>query len=232
VLRTLSPDNELLDQAVYAVNRGPSVCRSASVHTQSSHKPSGMIWPVGQAGLTDHRQHRAGEVPASGANSAVSRRGRRTGPYGTAGPVACRSPAWSAEGRAGPVRDQAAGQPTSGSGPPARTRTVSEEVHGTAGRTRTPAAAEISQARLTATRLTAAGKPVSRRALRGEGIKGSNQALNALARRINTEAGRRGGHSRPRLRTLRRDPEPSGGCFTPRAAPAGDVVHRDATGRA
>ena len=60
-------------------------------------------------------------------------------------------------------------------------------VHGTADRTRTPALAEISQARLIASRLTAAGKPVSRRALRSEGIKGSNQALNALARRINAE---------------------------------------------
>jgi hypothetical protein len=109
------------------------------------------------------------------------------GDNGTAGLVACRSPAWSAEDRAGPARDQAAGQPASGSGPPARTRTVSEEVHGTAGRTRTPAAAEISQARLIASRLSAAGKPVSRRALHGEGIKGSNQALNALARRINAE---------------------------------------------
>jgi len=39
---------------------------------------------------------------------------------GTAGPVASRSPAWSAEDRAGPVRDQAAGQPTSGSGPQPR----------------------------------------------------------------------------------------------------------------
>ena len=106
---------------------------------------------------------------------------------GTAGPVASRSPAWSAEDRAGSARDQAASQPTSGSGPPARTRTVSKEVRGTAGRTRTPTAAEISRARLIASRLTAAGKPVSRRALRSEGIKGSNQALNALARRINAE---------------------------------------------
>ena len=50
-----------------------------------------------------------------------------------------------------------------------------------------PALAEISQARLIAGRLTAEGRPVSRRALRGEGVKGSNQALNALARRINAE---------------------------------------------
>jgi len=106
---------------------------------------------------------------------------------GTAGPVASRPPAGSAEDQPGPVRDQAAGQPTPGSGPPAKTRTVSKGIHGTADRTRTPAAAEISQARLIASRLTAAGKPVSRRALRSEGIKGSNQALNALVRRINAE---------------------------------------------
>jgi len=41
--------------------------------------------------------------------------------------------------------------------------------------------------RLIASRLAAAGKYVSRRALRSEGIKGSNQALNALAARINAE---------------------------------------------
>ena len=57
----------------------------------------------------------------------------------------------------------------------------------TAGRNQAPAPAEIGQARLIASRLTAAGKPVSRRALRSEGIRGSNQALNALARTINAE---------------------------------------------
>ena len=40
---------------------------------------------------------------------------------------------------------------------------------------------------MAASRLIAAGKPVSRRALRSEGIKGSNQALGALARTINAE---------------------------------------------
>ena len=106
---------------------------------------------------------------------------------GTAGPVAPRSPAWSAEDRAGPAQDHSAGRPTSGSGPPARTRTVPDAIRGTASRTQTPTAAEISQARLIASRLTAAGKPVSRRALRSEGVRGSNQALNDLARRINAE---------------------------------------------
>ena len=43
------------------------------------------------------------------------------------------------------------------------------------------------RARLAASRLTAAGRPVSRRALRSEGIRGSNRALNALARTINAE---------------------------------------------
>jgi hypothetical protein len=40
---------------------------------------------------------------------------------------------------------------------------------------------------MAASRLTAAGKPVSRRALRSEGIRDSNQALNALAHTINAE---------------------------------------------
>jgi len=40
---------------------------------------------------------------------------------------------------------------------------------------------------MAASRLTAAGRPVSRRALRREGVRGSNQALNALACTINAE---------------------------------------------
>ena len=38
-----------------------------------------------------------------------------------------------------------------------------------------------------ARRLAAAGKPVSRRALRRGGVTGSNEALNALARMISAE---------------------------------------------
>jgi hypothetical protein len=38
-----------------------------------------------------------------------------------------------------------------------------------------------------ARRLAAAGKPVSRRALRSGGVTGSNEALDVLARIINTE---------------------------------------------
>ena len=43
------------------------------------------------------------------------------------------------------------------------------------------------QASLIALRLATAGKPVSRRALRNGGVKGSNASLNALARQLNAE---------------------------------------------
>ncbi|MGH3248562.1 MAG: hypothetical protein ACRDOI_20490 [Trebonia sp.] len=43
------------------------------------------------------------------------------------------------------------------------------------------------QASLIALRLVTAGKPVSRRALRNGGVKGSNESLNALARQLNAE---------------------------------------------
>jgi hypothetical protein len=46
---------------------------------------------------------------------------------------------------------------------------------------------QADQARIVAHRLAAAGKPVSRRALRVGGVRGSNEALNALARMINSE---------------------------------------------
>ncbi|MGH3159955.1 MAG: hypothetical protein ACRDNF_25730, partial [Streptosporangiaceae bacterium] len=97
--------------------------------------------------------------------------------HGTGGPAESRSPAWSAEDQVGPAQIQSGGQPTSGSGPPVRTRTVPKTVTTT----------ENDQVYLIASRLTAAGKRVSRRALRSEGIKGSNQALNALAARINAD---------------------------------------------
>ena len=50
-----------------------------------------------------------------------------------------------------------------------------------------PAQAQVEQARILARRLAAAGRPVSRRALRSGGITGSNAALNTLARMINAE---------------------------------------------
>jgi hypothetical protein len=45
----------------------------------------------------------------------------------------------------------------------------------------------MDHARLVARQLAEDGKPVSRRALRNAGVKGSNESLNALARRVNAE---------------------------------------------
>jgi hypothetical protein len=46
---------------------------------------------------------------------------------------------------------------------------------------------ETDRARLIALSLASANKPVSRRALRRAGVKGSNESLNALAREVNAE---------------------------------------------
>jgi hypothetical protein len=104
---------------------------------------------------------------------------------GTGRPAESRSPAWSAEDQAEAAQDQAASQvPLAGSGPPAGTTTAQQD-HSARAATAVPSG--IGQARVAANRLAAAGRPVSRRALRSEGIRGSNQALNALARTINAE---------------------------------------------
>jgi hypothetical protein len=106
--------------------------------------------------------------------------------HGTAGPAVPRSPAWSAGDQPGADQDQGAAQaPLAGSGPAAGTRTVPQQDHDARAATAIPSG--IGQARLAASRLTAAGKPVSRRTLRGAGIRGSNHALGALARTINAE---------------------------------------------
>jgi hypothetical protein len=103
----------------------------------------------------------------------------------TEGPAVLRSPSWSAEDQAGAAQDQAAPQaPLAGSGPPAGTTTAQQD-HSARAATAVPSG--IGQARVAASRLTAAGRSVSRRTLRSEGIKGSNQALNTLARTINAE---------------------------------------------
>ena len=52
---------------------------------------------------------------------------------------------------------------------------------------------QLDQAHAVARRLAAAGKPVSRRALRTGGVRGSNQALSALARMIGAELAGIGG---------------------------------------
>jgi hypothetical protein len=105
---------------------------------------------------------------------------------GTGGPAVSRSPAWSAEDQAGGSQDQAARQASlAGSGLPAGTTTAQQQDHDARAAASSPAG--INQARVAASRLAAAGRPVSRRALRSKGIRGSNQALNALARAINAE---------------------------------------------
>ena len=106
--------------------------------------------------------------------------------YGTGGPAVSRSPAWPAEDQADAAQDQAAPPaPLAGTGPSAGTTTAPQQDHDARAAAAIPSG--IGQARVAASRLTAAGKPVSRRALRSEGIRGSNQALNALARTINAE---------------------------------------------
>jgi hypothetical protein len=117
--------------------------------------------------------------------------------HGTGGPAVSRSPAWSAEDQAEVPKDQAALQASlAESGPAAGTRTAPRQDHDARAVTAIPSG--IGQARVAAGRLAAAGRPVSRRALRSEGIRGSNQALNVLARTINGElAGTAVGPARP-----------------------------------
>jgi hypothetical protein len=88
-----------------------------------------------------------------------------------------------------PCDDQAAPRaplPASGpSAPSAGTRTAPQQDHD--ARAAALSLPGIGQARQAASRLTAAGKPVTRRTLRSEGIRGSNQALNALTHMTNAE---------------------------------------------
>jgi hypothetical protein len=109
-----------------------------------------------------------------------------------AGPAIHQSPAWSPQDQEGPGRDQAPGERAPArTGPPARARTSPRRDHIVTGRTAGPASRagqpQMNQARLIARRLAAEGRPVSRRALRNAGSKGSNQALNTLARTVNAE---------------------------------------------
>ena len=90
--------------------------------------------------------------------------------HGTRGPAGDRSPARCYEDQAGSCPDQIAGARTL-----AGTATVPRQDHHPGPRTYAPVQTETDQARLIASRLAAAGKPVSRRALRSGGIRGSNQ---------------------------------------------------------
>ena len=99
----------------------------------------------------------------------------------------------SARDRHAPDQDQTVG---GGSGPPVSIRKPATRERDVDMGTTSPESRDtpprIGQARLVARTLAAAGKPASRRALRDAGVKGSNESLNALARRVNAElAGRK-----------------------------------------
>ena len=68
-----------------------------------------------------------------------------------------------------------------------RETTVPQHGHAGPGPGYRAARTQVDQARDVARRLAAAGKPVSRRTLRSGGVKGSNEALNAVARILNSE---------------------------------------------
>ena len=111
---------------------------------------------------------------------------------GIEGPATARSSAWSLDlptgDRAGPNQDHAV---DGRSGCPVGARRSLPQEPGTDAQTTAPKLLDprhqLDQAHLIARRLAAAGGPVSRRALRNGGVRGSNAALNALARAINTE---------------------------------------------
>jgi hypothetical protein len=103
------------------------------------------------------------------------------------GPV----PVWSQDRSAGDQSEKDQDHATdSGSGPPEGTRRPRTEPAADAritSRKPSDTRPEADRARLIALSLAAASKPVSRRALRTAGVKGSNESLNALARKVNAE---------------------------------------------
>ena len=107
---------------------------------------------------------------------------------GTRPPAALRSLPWSPRDRDRPDpvrpetdRDRSPSRDQNGETP------GRQRGRGGAGPGFRAARPPVDQARVVARRLAAAGKPVSRRALRCGGVKGSNEALNALARLLSSE---------------------------------------------
>jgi hypothetical protein len=135
---------------------------------------------------------------------------------GTAGPTAPRSAGWSAGDQAVPAQGQNAAPSKS----PSKDQDGPTAACNTADGTRTPALPETEQARLIADRLTAAGKRVSRRALRSEGIRGSNHALNALAARISAELADAALPASPN--DTARDPDPASRALRPASLAGGN----------
>jgi hypothetical protein len=107
-----------------------------------------------------------------------------------AGPRVPRSPEWSREDQARPSPDKR-GTPANQDQSSGRDRGIPAPDRSTDKRTARPspptAPQEIDRGRLITRRLAVLGKPVSRRALRADGVRGSNEALNALARKLNAE---------------------------------------------
>jgi hypothetical protein len=109
---------------------------------------------------------------------------------GTGPPITVRHVSWSPQDRDRPDRTR---PETRGDQSPVRDQNGQKpglqggaSVTGPESRVARP---QVDQARIIAHRLAAAGKPVSRRALRCGGVRGSNEALNALARILNSERG-------------------------------------------
>jgi hypothetical protein len=103
----------------------------------------------------------------------------------------CRSVSRSPEdqSRSGPDQEDAAGAvacgpPPTGGGSSVQDHLAAAGTLGPGPRSEVPTA---EQARRVAGRLASTGKPVSRRVLRSGGIRGSNEALNRLARELNAE---------------------------------------------
>ncbi len=113
----------------------------------------------------------------------------------TSNQPSCGPPSLSPKDRAGPSRRRPqADQDRSGRRDQDAPVRRPERDRGARGDGSRPAQPQKDQARLVARKLAAAGKPVSRRALRSGGVRGSNQTLNALVRTINAElAGIAGG---------------------------------------
>jgi hypothetical protein len=110
----------------------------------------------------------------------------------TAGPAARVLPTWSPDEQSGDQPNQNPPDRTAAEHrPPGRTVTLPlRDGHGAAERPAlAPRAArpDIDHARVIARELAGAGQHVSRRALRSRGVKGSNEALNALALRLSAE---------------------------------------------
>ena len=107
----------------------------------------------------------------------------RTGP-----PAVLRSLSWSSEDQGGPDRRRPEADRDRSA---RRDQNVPEpgpqDSPGITGSGPRPAQPQLERARIVARELAAAGKPISRRALRSGGVKGSNEALNALAHLIHAE---------------------------------------------